>query len=305
MLGFTINLSVYVTVLRLSDSSSENIRFSYRQTESVNEPGELLHPVVRAVLTERGMGSPINISTMADVPAGTGLGSSSAFTVGLLAALDSFGSNSRSAEDLAEDAIRIERVVLGEAGGWQDQFQSAVGGFRLYNFGADGASFLPSLPKQVVKTFDDWFLLVSSGNARASHQQQLNLVARLNSKGGGSDNSFTSRQLDKSVLLARKTYAQLKRASPGREAAEILANAVDQGWLLKKASGADPGLADHDIAIAKGAGALAGKLCGAGLGGFLFLIVPPEKREQVHEVFHDRAVHDIMVRQSGVRVERF
>lgn len=303
VLGCTIGLSVFVAVLDLSDVSPERIRFTYRRTESVQAASDLEHPVVRAVLQDRKLDRRINIATMADVPGGTGLGSSSAFTVALLAAIDAWEGYQRTPEELAADAVRVERELLAEAGGWQDQFQSAMGGFRLYDFGADGVAAAPQLSDELLRGFEGWFLLVSTGHPRSSHQQQVQLSSRLLTQTNGAKSGVTG-ALEKMTLLARETYRQLVLAEPGEPAARLLASALNEGWNLKMETGVVAEGISEALEKAKRAGALSGKLCGAGGGGFLFLVAPPERHSAIGDALTGHTVRTVSLVTRGVSVTR-
>lgn len=301
VLGLSISLSVYVNVLGLASTSPERVRFTYRQTESVEGPSEIHHPVVRAVLEDRVPEGGINIATMADVPGGTGLGSSSAFTVGLIAAIDAWQGRLRGATDLAYEAVRVERDVLSEAGGWQDQFQSAIGGFRLYNFSTRGVSVEPALADHTADALAGWLLLVGTGKTRDSHEHQLQLSSRLQHQ--ARESQFQIRDsLDSMVRLARDTYEHLTGVGSAIQAISVLAEAVSEGWELKRKTGVEDGGADEVLSRAKKAGALAGKMCGAGGGGYLFLIAPPSCHAEIAAALPEFSLLPVSPEPEGVRV---
>ena len=124
--GGAINQHVYVASNNLSKFSTEKFRFTYRITESVLDSNEFQHPVVRSALSKFSDLNSINLTTFSDIPGGTGLGSSSAFTVALLGNLHALSNKNLSSKELALEAVNIERIELNEAGGIQDQLHSAV-----------------------------------------------------------------------------------------------------------------------------------------------------------------------------------
>ena len=141
-----INYHMFITVHRLSSLHPHRIRLSYSRTELVNSPEELQHPVVRAVLQWLDIREPIEITSIADIPARTGLGSSSSFTVGLLHALHVFRGEAVSAEQLAQEACHIEINLLGEPIGRQDQYAAAYGGVNYFRFMPDHVVHVQQVP---------------------------------------------------------------------------------------------------------------------------------------------------------------
>ena len=131
--GTTINMFVYISAIKNSSLSGHKYKISYRELDECNELSEIRHPVVREVLKSIDWQDPgLHISTLSDVPAGTGLGSSSSFTVGMFNLMAQLSGGTITAEELAQSAINIERVVLGESGGIQDQYHASYGGLAGY-----------------------------------------------------------------------------------------------------------------------------------------------------------------------------
>lgn len=300
VLGLTVDLYVYTSILALSPVAPEQVRLTYRKTESVDAVSEIEHPVVRAVLENRREFRPINIATMSDVPGGTGLGSSSSFTVGLIAALDEFEGVASFPADLATRAIAIEREILGEAGGLQDQYHAAFGGFRRYDFHREGVRVYPPVGEGVLEALKGWMLLVATKHSRASKSHQDELVGRIREKNTGK--KATVKALEEMALLSRHTYDELCKDCTTSFAPFLIAEALSESWKLKKDSGVELAGCDEIIERGKEAGALAGKLCGAGGGGFVFLLVDPCRRERVVEALADHICLAINPECSGVRV---
>ena len=150
--GSAIDKRVYIFINNLSHISDENIRFTYRYTESVQKIQEIKHPVVREALKYFDVSGRINIATMADLPGKSGLGSSSAFTVALVGGLSRFINRDLSQSEIVNISYMIEREVLKEPGGIQDHLHAVYGGMRLYKLSENGVivsdSFLnPALEK--------------------------------------------------------------------------------------------------------------------------------------------------------------
>lgn len=297
VLGLAVSMYVYVTALPLSPVAPENIRFTYRKSESVQSSSELVHPVARVALGERSKQLRVNLATMADVPGGTGLGSSSAFTVALLAALDQLEGNLRSPDELAQHAIRIERNYLGEAGGWQDQAQAAIGGFRLYNFAGSDFTYSESLEGNWISEVEQSLVLVHSGlppRKSAVHQENLREKIR---------QGATRRHLREAALVAREGFETLRSASNAAKAHNAIIRIVEHGMIAKaKSTSSVGGPLEELISLGKRRGALAGKLLGAGGGGFVLFVTDLGGREEFIRQWGAQHAIPLGLSHSGVTV---
>jgi D-glycero-alpha-D-manno-heptose-7-phosphate kinase len=275
VLGTTINKYVYVNILPLPEFAEERYRFTYRITESVLDFKAFEHPVVREVLKDKGWTQPLNIATMADLPGRSGLGSSSSFTVGLLHALEHFGHHKVNPASLAKESIRVERELLAEPGGWQDQFQAAFGGFKLYKFHAGLVS------SDFIKFESKFVDFISSS---------LVLVPMKNWRNSGAFAEVTSNKVEAGAgqklalelaRLALETSRQLISDLSLEEKFEILCSAINLAWGIKvnlSENTLDPKVLEKiQEGLVKGASA--GRLCGAGGTGFLLFLVSPYLRE--------------------------
>lgn len=298
VLGTTINKYVYVNILPLPKFAEERYRFTYRVTESVLDFNDFEHPVVREVLRDKKWVHPLNIATMADLPGRSGLGSSSSFTVGFLNALNYFGNRQVLPIDLARESIRIERELLGEPGGWQDQIQAAFGGFRLYKFDAglvtpDAISFESNFVDFVSASL----VLLPMKNWRDSSG-----FAQVTSKsvGGGFGNQLAL----KLAKLTLETSQELVSSHSPKEKFDILCSAVNLAWGIKVDLSA--GSLDSEVlekieeGMAKGASA--GRLCGAGGTGFLLFLVSPHIRESFIESMAKDLAFPISVDRRGSKI---
>ncbi|MEE8420742.1 MAG: GHMP kinase [Dehalococcoidales bacterium] len=268
-----IDKYMYIVVNRRFDDS---IRVSYSRTEIVNNVDELRHPIARECLKLVGITSSIEIVSVADMPAGAGLGSSGSFTVGLLNALYAYRGVLKSAEDLAQEACRIEIDVLGEPVGKQDQYIAAYGGFRHIQFNTDETVFTEPIiwPKKNREELNRNLLLLYTGDKRsASHILK--------------EQKENTRRVDSMACLEqmRDMAFDLRERLNNKAAPEILGETMHRGWLLKKqlASRISNSGIDEYYEKALAAGALGGKVSGAGGGGFLLLYCPADRRAAVKE----------------------
>lgn len=294
VLGTTINQHVYVSVLGLPKFAEEKFRFTYRITESVQQISDFAHPVVRSSLSTKRWSTPINLATMSDLPGRSGLGSSSSFTVGLELALATFKNESINARELAKRAIQIERIVLGEAGGLQDQYQAAVGGFKLYQFSRTKVDY--------TEISDNHFLtnsmvLVPMSDWRDSHNFANLTENKIRTQTG-------NRLVKELAELAFSTFQKLEITENHANKLTILGEAVNYGWN-KKIELAGGTIEEQVIdVISQGIrkGALAGRLCGAGGTGFVLFLVPPENRDRFIETFENQKAFGIESSSKGSEI---
>lgn len=269
----TIKKYMYITVNRRFDST---VRVSYSRTEIADNSEKIQHPIVRAALAMTGISGGIEIVSVADIPAGTGLGSSSSFTVGLLNALYAYKGELKSAAVLAEQACHIEIDLLGEPIGKQDQYIAAHGGLCHFQFNRDDSVFAnPILCSNSNKQeLERNLLLLYTGESR-----QANTIL--------SEQAVNTSHADKLVDLQKmKNLAEETRACfAGGAAPRELGDLLHQGWMLKRglARGITSSAIDSYYEQALSAGAYGGKVLGAGGGGFLLLVVPPEKRQAIKQ----------------------
>ena len=260
VLGMALANFVYVTLLPLAKIARERFRFTYRDTESVQSVSQIQHPVLRAVLMEMPEADLLNVGTMADLPGETGLGSSSAFTVALLHSLLAANGRGVTPSHLAREAIRIERDVLGEAGGWQDQLQAAFGGLRLYEFDSSGFQVSDPLSADKVHVLASAMSLRYDGGQRRSHDSQVALDERIRT-------GSATQALSESSDLARATWSLLNRADDPDTLKAILAEALNESSRLKAES---TGRTGHGFAPTRDV--LARKPLGADGGSFTLLL---------------------------------
>ena len=279
VLSTTIKRYVYVTVKRHSELFFEPIRVNYSKSEQVERIDELQNHIARECLRFLEIEPPIYISTVGDVPASTGLGGSSSFAVGLLNALHAYRGERVSAGQLAEEASHVEIEVLGEPIGKQDQYAAAYGGLNLFRFKPGGGVSVEHLRAKNggMKDFFDSMLMFWTGHQRDAsgilHEQKKNTAGELE-------------RLRQMRDQARNLHAML---CDGSIDVRDFGRVLDEGWRLKRglASSITTGPIDvwYDAAVT--AGAYGGKLCGAGGGGFLLFVAPPERHAAVRLALED------------------
>ena len=284
-----INKYIYVTVNRKFDSS---IRISYSKTEIVDSVNRIEHPTIRESLKLLGIENGIEVVSISDIPSrGTGLGSSSTFLVALLHALHSYKGEFVSAEELAREAVRVEREILKEEGGKQDQYIAAYGGTNLMKFRSDGSVEMVNAVSHDsnLKKIEESLLLLYTNREKSSteiHRDQI-------------ENS--SEKMNVYDEMKKLTDGTLKAICDGD--LDTLGELMHRNWVMKRSlsSRISDGWIDEKYERALKLGAKGGKLVGAGGGGFLLLVVEPEKHENIARELGLRKV-DFRFSQSGSRV---
>ena len=264
-----INKYIYVTVNKKFDSK---IRVSYSQTEIVDEVEELHHELVRECLKLVGIKGGIEITSIADIPSGTGLGSSSAFTVGLLNALHVYDGYSPSSEELAQQACRVEIGVLKHPIGKQDQYAAAYGGMNYFQFDPDD-------------TVTRGRIYLSDGDARKMRQKLMLFYTGLTHN---ANTILKEQKQNTAAKMETLDYMKSQAVVMYRELSqkgfnESFGRALRDGWEKKRslASTITNGAINECYNRALQAGAVGGKLLGAGGGGFLLFYCDEDKQEAV------------------------
>jgi len=265
----TINKYIFVIIKRRFD---KKIRVGYTSTEWVDDLDELQHELVRESLRMAGITQCVELSTMGDIPSqGSGLGSSSTLTVGCLNAMYAHQGRLVDAETLARQACRIEIDILGKPIGKQDQYAAAYGGLSFIRFKTDGSVDVDRLDisSDVRRVLDERLMLFYTGVTRQAstilEEQVANIADRTE------------------VLNGLKALAYEARRQIEQGNLDALGVTMDRGWVLKRqlASRITNSSIDAMYDVARHAGALGGKITGAGGGGFLLLYCPPKHQDAV------------------------
>lgn len=267
VLATAINKYAYLSVHRLSPFFKHNYRASYAKTESVQTPAEFQHPLIRECLLYLRIREGLEIAHVSDLPGRTGLGTSSSFTVGLLHALHEFRGDEVNAEELAREAIIVERQRVGDSGGHQDQYAAAYGGLIRLDFSGDQQVEVTRIPVTAERVIDlqQHLLLLYLGTEMSAEQILKEQIHRVSANHAALQElrSYVDTALD--LLCSDQdlsAWGQLLHSS----------------WEHKKslASGITNSAVDDAYATARRHGALGGKILGAGGRGFLLLYGDPE-----------------------------
>jgi len=292
VISTAIDRHMYVTV---GPRFEDTIRVAYSTTEIVETVAQLKHSLVREALYATGLEKSLEITTIGDVPAGTGMGSSSALTVGLLAALYAFQGRMAGPEKLARLACEIEIDKVGSPIGRQDQYISAYGGLQYLRFNPDQSVDVEPIPcsAATLRALESRLLLFYTGETRSANtilEQQ---------------NEATASKLD--VLRRMRDIAGEMRdilTRPGTVDVNEFAEALHEGWELKRSvvASISTGAVDDWYRAARRAGARGGKLLGAGGGGFLLLMAEPERHEAIREALGRPKELPVIFDARGARV---
>lgn len=275
VLSTTINKCCYISCRRLPPFFEYRSRISYAQVENVGSNDEIRHPSVRACLKYLEIEDGIEIHHVADLPARTGLGTSSAFTVGLLHALYALKNQMRDKHSLAQEAMHVEQNLLGETVGAQDQVSVTYGGFNRINFATDGSIEVRRVmaPQLRIAALEERCMLYFTGFSRTASeiaQEQVRVTP--------------NKSAELSTMLEMVNQAEQIVTGRGH-ALDEFGHLMHEGWKLKRSLTSKISNPAIDAIYEAGlsAGALGGKLLGAGGGGFMLFYVPPEKQQAVRE----------------------
>lgn len=271
VLSITIGRHMYVTV---GTRFEKSIRIGYSRTEIAETVDKVEHTIVREALKLTGLSRHLEITTIGDVPAGTGMGSSSTLTVGLLHALYAYRGDIVGRQKLAREACHIEIDLLGKPIGKQDQYAAAYGGLNYIKFNSDDSVDVEPVPcrSEVLDELEKRCLLLYTNQRR-----DADTILKQQSEG-------TADRM--SVLREMRDLADaMRHAIAGQGDLDRFAALLHEGWELKRSLGfgISNGMVDQWYEAARRAGAQGGKLLGAGGGGFVMLIAPPEKHEAIRE----------------------
>ena len=278
VLGFAIDKYIYISALRLPSFVDYRYRLTYSRLERCQRMDEIEHPAVRAVLDRDWPDEPLDMSVQADLPANAGLGSSSSFAVGFLNLVSALRGVPRTRLELAQLAIELEHDILHERVGIQDQLHAAFGGLNRFDFHGDELSVSPvQISGGDLEALSQWFVLVYTGlkrHASETLREQIDSTER-------HDLDEQLAQMVQLVDDAEQVFAQRR----GDDLPEAVAGLLRTSWDLKRALSASVSNPEIDALYDRclNHGALAGKLRGAGGGGFLLMVVPPDARERLVE----------------------
>ena len=291
-LSTTFDKYCYVNVRHLPRFFDYTTELSYSKTERVTDIEDIEHPAIRNAMKMLNMHE-IRLTYEADLPARSGLGTSSSFAVGMLNAFYALKGKYVDKKRLADEAIYLERVLCAEAGGWQDQIAASFGGFNRINFNADGYEVMPVIiSPERKRRLNDNLLMFFTGFTRFSSD-----VQKANRQG------YHDKTAELKEMLSLVDDAERVLTDKTTDLDDF-GRLLDHTWKLKRQTGAAISTDSIDALYSKGiaAGALGGKLLGAGGGGFLVFYVQPEYRESVMKAMSDLLYIPFRFEDGGTRV---
>ncbi len=273
VLSTAIDKCCYITTRWLPPFFEYHSRLSYSRIENVNDNLAIEHPSVRGCLQYLGIDEGVEIHHVADLPARTGLGTSSAFTVGLLLSLYALKEKMRDKHSLAADAIHVEQEILHEAVGSQDQVSAAYGGFNRINFNTDGSIDVNQVltSRDRLASLEQHCALFFTGFSRTASEiakEQIRMTPH--------------RKRELELMHQMVSEAEAIVTNPNRSLAEF-GQLMHESWQVKRTltGNITNSALDEIYEAGRSAGALGGKLLGAGGGGFMLFFVPPERRKEL------------------------
>ena len=296
VLSTTFDKYCYVNVRHLPPFFDYSTELTYSKSERVSRVEDIQHPAIRNAMKMLNMHE-IRLTYEADLPARSGLGTSSSFAVGMLSAFYALKGKFADKKKLADEAIYLERVLCEESGGWQDQIAASYGGFNRINFNKDGTyDVLPIIiSPERKKLLDHNLMMFFTGFTRFSSDVQKANAASSETK------EAKERRLLEMLDLVDDAEDVLTNKERNLDDFGLL---LDHTWKLKRQTGSAVSTTNIDALYQKGieAGALGGKLLGAGGGGFLVFYVQPEKREALKAAMHDLLYVPFHFENGGTRV---
>ena len=296
VLSTTFDKYCYVNVRHLPPFFDYSTELTYSKSERVSKVEDIQHPAIRNAMKMLDMHE-IRLTYEADLPARSGLGTSSSFAVGMLSAFYALKGKYADKKKLADEAIYLERVLCEEAGGWQDQIAASYGGFNRINFNKDGTyDVLPIIiSPERKKQLDQNLMMFFTGFTRFSSD-----VQKANAASPETKEAKEKRLLE---MLDLVDDAEDVLTNKKRDLDEF-GRLLDHTWKLKRQTGSAVSTSNIDALYQRGieAGALGGKLLGAGGGGFLVFYVQPEKREALKAAMHDLLYVPFHFEDGGSRV---
>lgn len=277
VISTTFDKYCYVTVRHLPPFFEYKTHLTYSKMEYVNEFDEINHPAIRNAMKMLDMHE-IRLTYESDLPARSGLGTSSSFAVGMLNAFYALKGIYADKKKLADEAILLERHLCNEAGGWQDQIAASYGGFNRIDFTNEGYCVRPIIiNNERKKQLNDSLLMFFTGFVRLSSEVQKSNAEMGTEKKKYLQEMFKLVDEAENILVNKNVNL------------DEFGRLLDYSWSLKRKTGKAVSTEEIDILYEKGikAGALGGKLLGAGGGGFLLFYVQPECKPYVMKAMSD------------------
>lgn len=293
VISTAIDKYIYVSVNKKFDNG---IRVAYSKTEEVTSVDQIEHGLVRAAMNYLNLAGGVEITTIADIPSrGTGLGSSSSFAVGLLHVLNAYMGKYVSSEQLGKDSCHIEIDICGEPIGKQDQYAAAFGGLNLIEFRPDESVIVSPVicDRTTVAELESNILVFYTGITRSASTLLRQQSAEI-----------TGSEAKRRTMLRMVELTYLLRDELHRNNVAAFGEILHENWMLKKSitAGVSTGEIDDWYHAARQAGAVGGKILGAGAGGFLMLYAPREAHERIKSALHMLRAVDMGFEPLGSRI---
>jgi len=280
VISTTINKYSFLVLRKLPNIFDYNYRVRYYEKQETQEIDEINIPVIREAIKHMNYQQGVDITHHGDLPNRTGIGSSSSFSVSLLHGLSILKNENITKRQLALEAIHLEQEILGESVGSQDQVAAAFGGFNRINFGGESEFLCTPLPlkKNTLKELESWVQLFFTEQLRNAHDIADKKITNIKTK----------------KVNLRDMQGLVNEAERELFSGNIydFAKLLNDQWMIKKEMEESISNSDIDDIYKKGikAGAVGGKLLGAGGGGFILFLTPPEKHEQVRNILQLKEV---------------
>ena len=297
VMSFSINKFLYVILKKNEDVVDFKYRINWSKTEFANSINEIEHPIVRETFKYFKINFPIEVSTFSDIPANTGMGSSSAFAVGLIHCLSKLLKLKYSTRKIAEIAAKIEINILKRNIGKQDHYASAFGGFNILEFSKTGAVKInkKKLDNKLVNKFNNSFLLFFLNKKRdaskiLSNQKKLDV-----------NNIKSLNEIKKIVYIAEKVIQKRKK---NKDVISKFGNLLSKNWYWKKKNNQNVSYAEVDYVYKLGIkfGAYGGKLLGAGGGGYLFFLINKKRKIQLKKKLKKFSTIEVKIYLKGTHI---
>jgi D-glycero-alpha-D-manno-heptose-7-phosphate kinase len=271
VISTAINKYATIGIRYLPGFFNHKYRIVYSKIDLVNKISQISHPVVRTGLDYYGVKQGIELCHYGDLPARSGIGSSSSFTVGFVYLINKLKNKDISKNQIAKEAIKLEREIMGESGGWQDQIIASYGGFKFINFKKKRFEVRNiNIKQKNIKKLSNSLLMFYSGDVRNSYIIQENLKKKIPKLNYELNLLCDLSQEAKKIILSEKNYDDLGKL-------------LDETWQIKKKlnQSVSNNKIDEIYKLAIKSGAIGGKLIGAGLAGFLIFYCPINKQKKL------------------------
>lgn len=294
VIGTTIDKYAYISCRYLPEFFDHSYRIVYSAIENCKTVDEIVHPSVRECIRHSGISQGLEIHHDADIPARSGIGSSSTFTVGLLHCLSALGGKFRTKAELAAEAIHVEQERIGEKVGSQDQVHAAYGGFNLVEFEPAGDFRVTplALDAKTSGRLNDHLLLFFTGLSRNAHDIAAEQIRKTPER---------TTELNKIRGLVTDALDVLRG---GANRLEEFGELLHESWMVKRSmtDRISTGRIDEIYELGRGAGALGGKLLGAGGGGFMLFFAKPESHSRIIGALGDLVHVPFRFDDQGTRI---